>query len=124
MKVTIAIGIVFAFVSILMNALGSHAIKPILIERQMVESFQIACNFTMYHGLALIVLGILIHLFPDIKLRYVTIGFVAGSILFQGVIFIKSFVDIGKLGILNPVGGSILFLSWIYFFYLVVRFVK
>jgi len=124
MKISIATGIIFAFLSILMNALGSHAIKALLIERQMVDSFQIACNFTMYHGLALILVGILIHLFPEIKFQYVSIGFVAGSILFQGVIFLKSFVDIGKLGILNPIGGSILFVSWIYFFYLVIRYLK
>jgi len=124
MKLIIATGIFFAFISILMNALGSHAIKATLIERQMVESFQIACNFTMYHGLALILLGILMHLFPEIKFNYVALGFVLGSILFQGVIFSKSFVDVGKLGLLNPIGGSILFLSWIYFFYLVIKFVK
>ncbi len=124
MKTTIAIGIFFAFFSILMNALGSHAVKTTLIERQMVDSYQIACNFTMYHGLALILLGIFIHLFPDIKFEYVSYGFIAGSLLFQGVIFFKSFADVGKLGMLNPIGGSILFLSWIYFFYIVVRFVK
>jgi len=124
MKVSLALGIIFAFISILMNALGSHAVRSILIERQMMESFQIACNFTMYHGLALILIGILIHLLPEVKFQYVGYGFIAGSILFQGVIFLKSFIDIGKLGILNPIGGSILFLSWIYFFYLVTRFIK
>ena len=124
MKLSIVIGIVFAFLSILMNALGSHAIKPILLERQMSDSFQIACNFTMYHGLALIIIGILLKLFPEIKFQYVSYGFIVGSFLFQGVIFLKSFVDIGNLGILNPIGGSILFLSWIYFFYLAIRFIK
>jgi uncharacterized membrane protein YgdD (TMEM256/DUF423 family) len=124
MKLTIATGILFAFVSILFGALGSHALKPTLVERQAVESFQIARDFTMYHGLALILLGILMHLFPTIKFNYVAIAFVAGSLLFQGVIFTKSFVDVGKFGILNPIGGSILFLGWIYFFYLVVRHIK
>jgi len=124
MKTTIASGILFAFFSILMSALGSHAFKETIIERGMSESFVIACNFTMYHGLAMILLGILIHLFDQIKFQYVAIGFVTGSLLFQGFIFLKTFVDIGKLGIMNPIGGSILFLSWIYFFYLVVRFIK
>lgn len=124
MKITIATGILFAFIAILFGALGSHAIKATLVERQMVESFQIARDFTMYHGLALILLGILMHLFPEIKFSYVAIAFVLGSVLFQGVIFVKSFVDVGKLGILNPVGGSILFLGWIFFFYLVIRFIK
>ena len=124
MKLTIATGILFAFISILFGALGSHAIKPTLIERQMVESFEIARDFTMYHGLALILLGILMHLFPEIKFNYVAIAFAAGSLLFQGVIFTKSFIDIGKFGILNPIGGSILFIGWIYFFYLVIKHIK
>lgn len=124
MKKAIATGILFAFISILMGALGSHALKETIGNRQMTESFQIACNFTMYHGLAMILLGILIYLFPKIQFQYVVIGFISGSILFQGVIFLKSFIDIGKLGFLNPIGGSILFLSWIYFFYLIIRYFK
>jgi len=124
MKNTILAGILFAFIAILMYSLGSHSIKPLLVERQMTESFQIACSFTMYHALALILIGILMHLFPAVKFHYVAVGMVTGSFLFQGVIFLKSFVDIGHLGILNPIGGSILFLSWIYFFYLIAKSVK
>ena len=124
MKITIATGILFAFISILFGALGSHALKPILLERQTVENFQIARDFTMYHGLALILLGILMHLFPDIKFKYVAIAFVVGSILFQGITFTKSFMDVGKFGILNPIGGSILFLGWILFFILVIKQLK
>lgn len=124
MKFTIAIGVLFAIISIIAGALGSHALKPILMERQTLDSFQIARDYTMYHGLALILLGILIHLFPQVKLNYVAICFVVGSLLFQGIVFVKSFTDVGTLGILNPIGGTILLLGWGYFFFLVIRGLK
>ncbi|MFN8255200.1 MAG: DUF423 domain-containing protein [Bacteroidales bacterium] len=123
-KFTILTGILFAFISILMYSLGSHAIKDLLEKKMMTDSYQIACSFTMYHALALILLGLLMKVFPDIKFGYVAIGFITGSLLFQGVIFLKAFSEITKLGFLNPVGGSILFLSWILFFYLVLKNLK
>ncbi len=120
-KFTIAIGIVFVFISILFNALGSHALKPALMERQAVDSFQIACNFTMYHGLALILIGLFIHIFPQINFIWVVSLFLAGSLLFQGVIFLKSLTGMQGIGFLNPIGGILLFSGWIYFLIIVLR---
>lgn len=123
-KLTIATGIIFAFISILFSAMGSHALKPTLVERNMVESFQIASSFMMYHGLALILLGIMMHIFSGINFTPVYFAFVVGSLLFQGMIYLKSFVDVGKLSLLNPVGGSILFAGWLYLLFLVLKNVR
>lgn len=120
-KFTIAVGIIFVFISILFNALGSHALKQTLLERQAVDSFQIACNFTMYHGLALILLGLFMHVFPQINFIWVVGLILAGSVLFQGVIFLKSLTGVQGFGFLNPIGGMLLFLGWIYFLILVLR---
>ena len=124
MKYTMLAGILFAFISILFYSLGSHTVKSMLEQKMMTDSYNIACSFTMYHGLALILLGLLMKNFPEAKFQYVSIGFIAGSLLFQGIIFLKAFSEITKLGFLNPVGGSILFLSWILFFFQVLKRMK
>jgi uncharacterized membrane protein YgdD (TMEM256/DUF423 family) len=124
LKYTLATGILFVLISIVFNALGSHAIKATLEAREATDSFQIACNFTMYHGLGLILLGIMMHVFPHINFNLVFAAFVLGSVFFQGVIFTKSFVDVGKLGVLNPIGGSILMLGWLYFLFLVLKNIR
>ncbi len=124
MKTIIGTGIFFAFISIVMSALGSHAVKQVLTDNHSIENFNLAGQFTMYHGLALIVLGILYHLFPEIKFNQVAWAFIAGSIMFQGILYVKSFYPECKLGFLNPIGGSVLMIGWLYFLYLVIRFIK
>lgn len=124
MKVIVTTGALFALISIIMSALGSHALKQILVENNSIENFNLASQFTMYHGLALIMVGIIYHLFPDVKFNYVTWAFIAGSVLFQGILYVKSFYPDCKLGFLNPIGGSVLMIAWAYFIYLVLRFMK
>lgn len=121
MKVIIGTGVVFAFTSILMSALGSHAVKQTLLDNMAGENYSLANQFTMYHGLALIVIGILYHIFPDVKFNYVAWMFVAGSIMFQGILYLKSFYPDSKLGFFNPIGGSVLMLAWLYFLFLIIR---
>ncbi len=124
MKTILATGIVFAFISIIMSALGSHALRSALSENGASENFALANQFMMYHALALILIAILYHLFPSINFHYVAYAFVAGSIMFQGILYWKSFFPESKLGFLNPIGGSVLMLAWLYFLYLVLKEVK
>ena len=124
MKTIIGTGAVFALISIVMSALGSHAIRQTLVTNNSIENFNLASQFMMYHGLALIALGILYYLFPEIKFNYVAWAFITGSIMFQGILYVKSFYPECKLGFFNPIGGSVLMIGWAYFIYLVLRFIK
>ncbi len=124
MKTILATGVLFAFISIIMSALSSHALRDILNENSATNNFALANQFMMYHALALILIAILYHLFPDINFNYVAYAFIAGSIMFQGILYLKSFYPESKLGFFNPIGGTILMLGWLYFLYLVIKEVK
>ncbi|MCF6242664.1 MAG: DUF423 domain-containing protein [Bacteroidales bacterium] len=124
MKTILASGVIFAFISIVMSALGSHALKSILSENGASANFALANQFMMYHALALILVAILYHLFPEINFNYVAYAFIIGSILFQGILYLKSFYPESKLGFLNPIGGSVLMIGWLYFLFLVIKEVK
>ena len=101
--------------------LGSHAVRQTLLNNHAVENYNLASQFTMYHALALILIGILYHIFPEVKFNHIAWAFIAGSIMFQGILYVKSFYPDCKLGFLNPIGGSVLMLGWLYFLYLIIR---
>ncbi len=124
MKTIIGTGVIFSFISVVMSALGSHALRQILVSNDSIENYNLANQFMMYHGLALILLGVLYHIFPEIKFNYVAWAFIAGSVMFQGILYVKSLYPYFRLGILNPIGGSVLMIAWIYLAYLVIRFIK
>ncbi len=113
MKLFLSTGFLYGFIGVVANSLSSHSIKPQLEARDKLESFNTAADFMIYHGLALILVSILTNIFPKAGFQWTGWAFLAGSLLFQGSVFIKSFVDIGKLGMLTPLGGAILILGWL-----------
>lgn len=106
---------VAAFAGIVARSLSSHAIKPFLQERGKLDNFNLAADYLLFHALALIAAAILCHLFPDARFQRAGIAFLAGSILFQGSVLMKSCVSIAPFGFITPVGGAVLMLGWAFF---------
>ena len=108
----IALGAIAALAGVLARSLSSHALLQLLEERGKLDNFNLAADYLVYHGLALIGVAILCHLFPAGKYHRAGWAFLLGSILFQGSVFIKSFVSIQPFGFLTPLGGFILMTGW------------
>ena len=51
--------------------------------------------------------------YPDLRFHFAGWLFVAGTILFQGNLYLKSIFDFGMIGILTPVGGMRLMAGWL-----------
>ena len=64
--------------------MSSHAIQPFLMERGKLDNFNLAADYLIFHGLALIAVAVLYHLFPGARYERAGYLFIAGSILFQG----------------------------------------
>ncbi len=112
-KMFISCGSFFAFVGVLTRSLSSHAIKPFLLERGKLENFNLAADYLLFHGIALIAIAILCHLFPEAKYHRVGWFFIVGSLLFQGTVLTKSCISISPFGFLTPLGGFVLFIGWL-----------
>ena len=112
-KLFLSLGALYGFIGVIANSLSSHAIKPQLEVRNKLDSFNIAADFMIYHGIALLLIGILVHQFPKAGFHWTGWAFVLGSLLFQISVFVKSFVDIGVFGAMTPIGGLILMLGWL-----------
>ncbi len=108
----IALGSLLAFIGVVARSLSSHTLLQLLEARGKLDNFNLAADYLLFHGLALIGIAILCHLFPQGKYHLAGWAFLLGSILFQGTVLTKSLISIHPFGFLTPLGGFVLMLGW------------
>ena len=108
----IAAGSLLALSGVVARSLSAHALLQLLEARGKLDNFNLAADYLLFHGLALIGIAILCHLFPEGKYHYAGWTFLLGSLLFQGTVLTKSLISIQPFGFLTPVGGFILMVGW------------
>ena len=113
MKTWLIIGSLFAFSGILASSLSSHAIKDTLFLNASYDSFVLAQNLLIFHGLAIIVYAYLAEKLKLKLLNYATVGIAVGILFFSSSIFIKGLTGTFPLGFLTPVGGALMMLGWL-----------
>ncbi len=109
-----------------MGAFGAHGLKA-LLEPERLVSFETGVRYQFYHGLALLLAGILSR---DFKSRIFNLAgtlFIAGVIFFSGSIYLLACREIlgiqswTWLGPVTPLGGIFLLTGWMLLF---VSFLK
>jgi uncharacterized membrane protein YgdD (TMEM256/DUF423 family) len=115
------IGAVCCFLAVLAGALGAHALKAHLTHLGSLSNFDLATSYMFYHGLALILLGIAKDRYPNIPFQLAGWLFVAGTVLFQGNLYLISLTNVRLFSILTPVGGLCLMAGWLLFAYHALR---
>lgn len=118
-KPALYIGTIFMIIGVILGAFGAHALKPSLLTHNLLDSFETAVRYQLFHGIALLFVGILAY-FSDHKLiKTVTATFGIGTLFFSGSIYLLIAVrvmkdaSIGAGALITPLGGLILILSWI-----------
>jgi uncharacterized membrane protein YgdD (TMEM256/DUF423 family) len=107
----IAIGALLMGVGIAVGALGAHALREVLTERQL-QSLHTAVYYQIFNSLALMLLGGWArdgHAGLAWPLRLLT----AGIVLFSGSIYIMLAGAPGMLGFITPIGGVLLIAAWL-----------
>ena len=115
MKLFIFLGAVFCFLGVLFGALGAHALKGYLIQSKGLSNFELATDYMFYHGMGLIFVGLFQKRYPDLWFHFSGWLFIAGSILFQGNLYLKSVFNLRVIGMLTPFGGICLMAGWLMF---------
>ena len=72
----------------------------------------LASDYLLLHGLALLVVAQLYRVQPHRCFSLAGWTLLTGSLLFSGSMIIKCWASIGAVGILTPVGGTLLLLGW------------
>ena len=113
----IGLGAVFGLLSVVVGALGAHALRDAL-DPGSLNTLQTAARFQMYHALALVLTGLLVDRWPSRMLVAAGWLFTAGVVLFCGSLYILALTGIGVFGAVAPVGGLGLIGGW---FLLILR---
>ncbi|MCC2546703.1 DUF423 domain-containing protein [Hymenobacter sp. BT175] len=96
------------------GAFGAHGLRKMLEASGRFETFETAVRYQFYHALALLAIGILYLLRPELR----TLGgaawcWLGGVLLFSGSLYLLCFTGITKLGAVAPIGGLLLIGGWI-----------
>lgn len=102
---------VLGFLAVTLGAFGAHALKPMLMARGMVESWETAVLYHLVHSVALLALGFAREPLPAAAGR-IAGCWAAGIALFCGSIYLLALGGPKWLGPVTPVGGLALLAGW------------
>ena len=112
MKGYIIIASLFAALAILFGAFGSHALKERL-SAQSLEVYNIATRYLMFHALGIFLIALLGFQLPKESLEIPVIMMIVGTSIFSGSLYLIAMLDFKKLGMVTPIGGLLLIVSWL-----------
>ena len=112
-KFMLVAGAGIGFLSVAIGAFGAHALKSFLVENNRLDTFETAVQYQMYHGLALLLTGILALQFPNLNFAPAGLLFLAGIVIFSGSLYLLCATGIKWLGAITPFGGTAFLAGWL-----------
>ena len=109
------IGAILGCLAVIMGAFGAHALNEV-IDDYGKSIYNKAVLYHMFHSIALLILGLINKIQPEIQLSIAGGSFVFGIILFSGSLYILAITGIKPLGMITPIGGILFIIGWIVFF--------
>jgi len=104
-------GAAFGGIAVAGGAFGAHLLKPML-EAAMLNVFETALRYQMYHALALLTVACIGDRYPNVAVSAVGWLFAAGIVLFSGSLYVLSLGGIRWVGALTPLGGAAFIAGW------------
>jgi uncharacterized membrane protein YgdD (TMEM256/DUF423 family) len=106
------IGAMSGCLVVIMGAFGAHALNEILDDYGK-SIYNKAVLYHMFHSIAIIILGLINKIQPEIQLSMAGWSFVFGLILFSGSLYIIAITGIKSLGMITPIGGILFIIGWV-----------
>ncbi len=106
------LGSAAALIAVAAGAFGAHALRNRL-PPDLLEVFETAARYQMYHGLALLAVAWASVRWPDSPVTLAGWLFVAGIILFSGSLYALSLTGLRALGAITPLGGVAFLAGWL-----------
>ena len=107
-------GAILMTLSIILGAMGAHAMRNILDENQL-RGYLTATEYLTIHGLAFLVLSIMR---AEIEKAALFIRY--GLLIFSGSIYLLTVLSFGNveypkmIGLITPLGGTVMIVGWIW----------
>lgn len=108
-----ALGSGFALLAVAAGAFGAHGLRGRL-SADLLEIFEIAVRYQMYHALALLGVSLAMgHLPNSSQLNLAGWFFTAGIFIFSGSLYVLALSSTRWLGAITPIGGVSFLAGWL-----------
>lgn len=113
-KLILQLAALLGGLGVAIGAFGAHGLRAMLEASGRFETFETAVRYQFYHALALLAVGVLLLVRPDLRqLGTAAWLWVGGILIFSGSLYALCFTGITKLGAITPIGGLLLIAGWI-----------
>jgi len=123
-------GTICAALAVVLGAFAAHGLGDFLLKKydgvtrvvlgqtlpgavKYLGDFKTAAEYQMYHGLALLAVGLLSFQHPSRMLNVAGWSFLLGIILFSGSLYLLVLTGVRMLGAITPFGGLAFILGWV-----------
>ncbi len=113
MRLWICAAAVNGFLAVALGAYAAHSLRG-RVDPEIVGWVEIGADYGLAHALALLGVGLLAGRAarPRLTLRLAGWGFLAGTVLFSGVLYVMGVTSSRALGPIVPVGGLLYLAGW------------
>ena len=109
-KLSLLTGAFFGLTAVILGAMGAHALEAVLDADQL-DSFKTGVRYQMYHAFLLLMLGWIQTGISESAYKWIVGLLIAGVLMFSGSIYLLVLTPI-KVGIVTPIGGTLLIIAW------------
>jgi uncharacterized membrane protein YgdD (TMEM256/DUF423 family) len=129
-SIWLILGALFGGSAVVCGAFGAHGLESHLTasgsglttdEEHLLEVWETAARYQMYHALALLVIGLIALQRPGRTLSIAGAAMTLGTMIFSGCLYALVLSGQKWLGAVVPIGGSLLIVGWACLFVAVCR---
>jgi uncharacterized membrane protein YgdD (TMEM256/DUF423 family) len=120
-KLWLFVGVILCLGSVALGAFGAHGLKSNLeaqglsdyeLDRKL-ANWETAARYQMYHGLALLAVGLLAARQCGWAINLAGTTMTVGTLIFSGCLYALVLSGFDKLGAIVPIGGGLMIVGWI-----------
>lgn len=120
-RIFLAIASFMMVLAISLGAFGAHALKAILSE-PMLKIYNTGIEYHFYNTLGLFCAIFIYSLKPESKKVLISLLLILiGMIIFSFSLYSLSILNMPILGVITPIGGSLLIFAWLIIFYTILK---
>jgi len=108
----ILMGTLLAALAVAMGAFGAHALNDYLVQSGRLNTYHTAVQYQMYHSFGLIIAGVLLSKYNVSMIKYASVFFALGILLFSFFLYILCFTNNSTFALFAPVGGLSYIVGW------------
>lgn len=113
MNIFLLLGSFLMFSGVGLGAFGAHSFAEFLAAAGREGTFETAVRYQVYHGLALLAVGILSNQSFSPLLNWSGWLFFLGALIFSGSLYILIYSGVKWLGAITPIGGALFLAGWV-----------